>query len=89
LLTPLPSLPLNHTEDFWGSQSQKLLLKGHKNFFPSRFTILRFEIVNVYSLTVPVWTAAAIYKIQGQANYDFTIFTIVTTFRTFPWLLLS
>ena len=64
-MTPPPSLQPNRIVNRWGSQSQKLLEKGHKNIFPSRFTILRFEIVNVYRYAC----------IQGQEIYDFTIFT--------------
>jgi len=75
-----PALPsLNRTVNGWGSQRQKRFIKGDKKFFPSRFTILRFEIVNVYRYI----------QLQGQENYDFTIFTNVTTLTALVILLYS
>ena len=51
-------LRVEHNKNHRGIKSRKLL----KIFFLLDFTILRFEIVNMYRYT----------ELQGQGNYDFT-----------------
>jgi|AntAceMinimDraft_5_1070358.scaffolds.fasta_scaffold279669_1 hypothetical protein len=60
-----------------GVNNDRVIEKGKKSRFPARFTILRFENVNVYRYI----------QLQGQENYDFTIFTNVTTLTALVILL--
>jgi len=64
-----PALPPDKAHcKFLGESNPTTLEIVHKNFFPSRFTILRIEIVNVYQYG----------QLQGEKICDITIFTIVT-----------